>query len=136
MSVAAAVTTTERRDVPCSGASSGSVRTSALSIPPKPKAFVIAARTRAGRPSPRTCERRSHAGSICSSPAVGTSVCRAMTSAVIAASMAPAAASVCPICPLELETATRATCSGPSACAMADASIGSFSGVPVPWALT
>jgi len=70
-----------------------------------------------------------------SSPAVGTSVRRATTRAVMAASMAPAAPRVCPICALLLETGTRFT-SSPSARASAAASIRSFSGVPVPWALT
>ena len=50
-------------------------------------------------------------------------------------SIAPAAASVCPIIPFWLETGTRGS-SSPKSRASARASIGSFSGVPVPWALT
>ena len=53
---------------------------------------------------------------------------------MIAASIAPAAARVWPICPFEEDTATLATAS-PRHCAMARASITSLSGVAVPWAL-
>ena len=59
----------------------------------------------------------------------------AMAVAVMVASMAPAAASVWPNWPFWLETGTRAT-SSPSTRWSARDSIGSFSGVPVPCALT
>jgi len=108
------------------------VSTSEVSIPPKPNAFVIAALTRALRPSTTTWDTLAHAGSISSSPAVGTSICRATTSAVMAASIAPAAARVCPSCPLELDTATP----GAIARAIAAHSTESFDGVAVPWAFT
>ena len=74
-----------------------------------------------GRAGPRdrragTCTSGS-AGSGSSRPAVGTRVRRATTSAVMAASIAPAAPSVCPICALLLETGTREA-SAPRARAM------------------
>lgn len=72
---------------------SESAKTSTVSIPPNPNALEMAARTReTGRPAFGTCTSAS-AGSGSSRPAVGTSVRRDTTSAVMAASMAPAAPS-------------------------------------------
>ena len=66
---------------------------------------------------------------------MGGSTPRAMAIAVTAASMAPAAASVCPICPLQVDTGTRSA-SAPRQRRSAAVSIESLSEVAVPCALT
>ena len=133
MIAATPVTTTARRAGTDGATASARPKTSTVSIPPKPKELESAART--GRSSAARTWFSWHSGAGSSRPPVGGIRPLEIVSAAITASIAPADASVWPICPFWLETGTRAR-SSPKTRPRARDSIGSFSGVPVPCAFT
>src|SRR5204862_4835798 len=107
--------------------------TSAALQPPKPSEVLRLTRGRAARATPRTS--RSHAGSASSYPAVpGTTPSREASRHMIASSVA-AAPIVWPSAPL-IELTGTAPARAPSTRRSTAVSILSFSGVPVPCALT
>lgn len=136
-SVATPVTTNRERAARSGrgrGAAAARSNASTAPVPPNPNELESAARSSARSPSPRTWRSGSD-GSGDSRPPVGGATPCSSASTVKAASRAPAAPRVWPICPFDDDTRTRVS-SSPNTPASARASIASFWGVAVPWAFT